>query len=256
MSLVQAVQTTAFLPLRPPQPLKVTTKSPQSADLCKLFGTACAVNHCICLFQGDANVDEYGVYSANGNETLHKTSGITLSQALGTDDLHRVQRCQIASTLASSHLQLHSSPWLHHVWSSENILLPATQDASNARAISTEPYVLADLAATPTSWPSKDPSFTSLGIVLLELCFDQRFTENKLWQKYPGKEDDSLIRLAIAQKLAERVAEEAGDDYSTAVSWALKQAPVNLTDDSWRVDFAENVVQPLQRCCDFLRPRC
>lgn len=121
--------------------------------------------------------------------------------------------------------------------------------------VNAEPYVLADFDKAVKPWPRKDASFTSLGIVLLELCFDERFTGHKLWHNYPGKENDSLIRLAIAQNWADRVAEEASEDYALAVKWALKEAPADTHTDSWRADFAQHVVQPLQRCCEFLRPR-
>lgn len=51
------------------------------------------------------------------------------------------------------------------------------------------------------------------------------------------------------------MSEEAGEDYALAVKWALKEAPAVTHTDSWRADFAQNVVQPLQRCSEFLKPR-
>ena len=47
---------------------------------------------------------------------------------------------------------------------------------------------------------------------------------------------------------------EPGEDNATAVNWTLRQAPSVIKDDSQRLDFAENGVQPLQRCYESMKP--
>jgi len=163
--------------------------------------------------------------------------------------LGRVQRYAIALTLASSHLQLHRSAWLGQTWTAENVHFPV--DSNNKSTLHGKPYVLANLAASGNSnAAAKDRSFSTLGIVLLELCFGIRLEEHRLWQNpiYVAGRADPMIRQAIACEWADEVSEEAGGDYALAVNWTLKQAPAVLKDDKWRIDFAQNVVQPLQRC--------
>lgn len=219
-----------------------------AANLCELFQGA-SVSECVCcLRRGN---DQYLVYCAAGVSPA--TPGISLLDALGSEDLHRQKRCHIALALASTHLQLHSSPWINWMWDSGSVLLPTTVDASNAQIIHPDPYVLADFDANPTaSLPRMDLSFISLGIVLLELGFGKRFTQDPLWQQFPGSEKDPMTRMVIAQAWAEKMQGTTGENYALAVSWTLRNGPLEAVDQSWRRDFAENVVQRLQRCCDSL----
>lgn len=139
------------------------------------------------------------------------------------------------------------------MWDSGSVLLPTTVDASNAQFIHPDPYVLTDFDAnSTTSLPRMDLSFIALGIVLLELGFGKRFNQNPLWQKLPGRESDPMTRMFVAQTWAKKMQGTAGEDYALAVSWTLNNGPLEAVDQSWRKDFAENVVQRLQRCCDSL----
>lgn len=169
-----------------------------AANLCKLFKGA-SVSECICCLQkGD---DQHAVHCAEGVSPA--TPGISLLDALGSEDLHRQKRCHIALALGSTQLQLHSSPWINWIWDSGSVLLPITLCASDARTIHPDPYVLADFdAISSTSSPRMDLSFISLGIMLLELGFGKKFTENPLWQQFPGREKDPMTRTVVAQTWA------------------------------------------------------
>jgi hypothetical protein len=137
------------------------------------------------------------------------------------------------------------------------VLFPTT----NNNAIATlhgEPYILAEMSpsSTTTSNPQKDRSFSTLGIVLLELCFGYRLEEHRMWLNpgYTALRNDPIMRQTVACEWLDEVQGEAGEDYATAVDWTLKQSPAVLRDDKWREEFAQNVVQPLQRYYEYLHP--
>lgn len=199
----------------------------------------------------------YSVDSAVGaSPTSACVSLASLLEPTSNLKFSRMQRFRVALTLASSHLQLHSTPWLQEQWSAASVHLPVLT-SDNSTTILGEPYLSQHFHITPstTSTPSKpDRSFVSLGIVLLELCFGRRFDDCSFWSQ-PGfalLKDNPNMRLTMACQWLEDVEGDAGVDYASAVEWTLRQAPVAAKDNNWRLDFAENVVQPLARYCELL----
>ena len=174
-----------------------------------------------------------------------------------TFKLTRVQRYGIALTLASSHLQLHSTPWLKEHWTSDDVLFPTTS-SNNTATIHGEPYILATIlpANSVSATPVKDHSFSTLGIVLLELCFGSRLEDHNMWQNpaYAPLKADPNFRQTVARVWLDDVQGEAGEDYAMATQWTLTQSPAVTKDDKWREEFAQNVVQPLQRYYEYLHP--
>ena len=225
--------------------------------LCNVISCHTSSSDCIAtVLEGD---HEYAIYPCTQRVAMpHDTSLADLLLPDSRVKLTRVQRYGVALTLASSHLQLHSTPWLKEYWTSEHVLFPASQP--NTAILHGEPYILANITATTqpntNQLMTKDRSFSTLGIVLLELCFGRRLEDHKEWQKpgYAALMQDSNIRQAVACVWLEDVGEEAGPDYATAVNWTLRQAPAVLKDEKWREEFAQNVVQPLQRNFEHLRP--
>ncbi|KAK1093016.1 hypothetical protein LTR48_003192 [Friedmanniomyces endolithicus] len=208
----------------------------------------------------------YAVYPAAektplvAGATSGPDAGTTLADTLKPNfrpRLTRVQRYGIALTLASSHLQLHSTPWLHEQWTAENVHFPLTDD-NGALTLHGEPYVLTQFEAANNKPPTgqSDQSFSTLGIVLLELCFGTRFEDHHLWQNpaYAPLRSDPNMRQVIACQWLKDVEGEAGDDYASAVNWTLRQAPLVVQGNKWREEFALNVVQPLQRYYEYLHP--
>lgn len=169
--------------------------------------------------------------------------------------LNRVQRYSIALTLASSYLQLHSTPWTNGQWTPNDIYLSIDQ-GTNGRTTCGDPYLVTRFD-TATGSATRDRSFSTLGIVLLELCFGRCLEEHELWQQpnYAPLQSDPMMRQTVAVQWLEDVQGEAGDDWVEATEWTLRKAPTVLKDDTWRMDFAEHVVQPLQRCCESMNPR-
>lgn len=237
------------------------TQSPseylKNTGLCSVF--SCAASHTDCLgtvLEGD---HEYAVYPCTKQVSM--AQGTSLAALLLPDAplrLTRVQRYGIALTLASSHLQLHSTPWLKEYWTSEDVLFPTPQP--DTAILHGEPYILARISSVtpqPSTHPTtKDRSFSTLGIVLLELCFGSRLEDHKMWQNpgYAALKADPIMRQTVACEWLDDVQGEAGEDYANAVNWTLKQAPATLKDEKWREEFAQNVVQPLQRYYEYLHP--
>ena len=77
-----------------------------------------------------------------------------------------------------------------------------------------------------------------------------------MWRNpaYATLKNDPVMRQTVACEWLDEVEGEAGEDYSNAVNWTLRQAPAILKDDKWREEFAQNVVQPLQRYYEYLHP--
>lgn len=172
--------------------------------------------------------------------------------------LTRVQRLQIALKLASSHLQLRSTPWARKQWESDDIRFPQTNSTDAASVLLDRPFVAADFkpemplqahAPKPT-----DKSFACLGIMLLELAFGKRLEEHELWQKVGGAWDknDPVFRLIVARNWQQEVRGEAGDKYFSAVAWCLDKSPPTLDGDEWRENLASEVVLLLQKSCEWI----
>lgn len=213
----------------------------------------------ICLGSIDDGDNEYAIYPAV--ERMDMADSTTLADLLcpgSAFKLSRVQRYGIALTLASSHLQLHSTPWIKEYWTSEDVCFPTSPINGTSKTLHGEPYILTQFDST-SSGPQlkKDRSFSTLGIVLLELCFGTRLETHLLWSNpaFVSGKADPMIRQAVACAWLEEVPGEAGEDYALAVDWALRQAPLTVKDDKWRAEFAQHVVQPLQRYYEYLNPK-
>jgi hypothetical protein len=161
--------------------------------------------------------------------------------------LTRMQRYSIAATLASSLLQLETTPWAQ-TWESRDVHF-----AHGTTLEYDKPFFLSRLDATSTA---KDDSFKALGTLLLELCFGKSLDQHALWQQ-PGlttMKTNPLIRQFVVSEWLKDVEGEAGEQYANAVRFCLQQAPTSLKDEKWRVDFAQSVVWPLQQCHESMQP--
>ncbi|KAK5164620.1 uncharacterized protein LTR77_009826 [Saxophila tyrrhenica] len=244
-----------------PQAHQTTTPSTapflQNHGLCAAFATSTA-NGQECLGRVTEGDDEYAVYPAV--EKVCCSQGTSLADLLSPGaalKLTRVQRYGIALTLASSHLQLHSTPWLKSAWTSEDVLFP-TESNGSVLTLHGEPYILANInpSNSNTLTSQKDRSFSTLGIVLLELCFGRRLEEHPMFlnSPYAALKADPIIRQTVACEWIDDATGEAGEEYAKAVKWTLQQSPALLKDDKWREEFAVNVVSPLREYYSYLHP--
>lgn len=117
--------------------------------------------------------------------------------------LIRAQRFQIALKIASSHLQLHSTPWARKQWVSGDVMFPQTT-ANGSSILLERPFVSASFGTTPSVSRAprlSDRSFGCLGIMLLELLSDSQLEEHELWQLLGPHNTASLVfRLIVAKQ--------------------------------------------------------
>lgn len=171
-----------------------------------------------------------------------------------TAAFHRVRRCKLALNLATAQLKFHSTQWIHRSWNLERVLFPQKL-ASTGDIDHYAPYLIADFESNTKGKSSvniaPDQTFWTLGVVLLELWFGELLEEHGLFTDpaYARNFEDPLVQRAVVYQWAQDVELDAGSDYACAVKWCLHQSPVSESDGKWRNDFAQNVVQPLQRCC-------
>jgi hypothetical protein len=212
-------------------------------------------------------VDEdrrYYIYSTSGPHVNH--TSVTLAQILQGDIQPRPtrrQRYAVSLILASSFLQLLDSPWLSTAFDKSEICFLSDSSDPNVLLLD-EPHVTrafesmcAPKASGQATKPPSDAfrdALDRLGILLLELCFGSTLQSQPCRKRWP--EGDDELQRACFDVMAARnwqceVNEEAGEDYSEAVAWCLggnRSAPP----DRWRQDMMKKVVQPLQRCRDYL----
>lgn len=222
-------------------------------DLCK---TLCNSKESDCLGILKQEESFYAVHSTA--EELSFQESISLKELLNQSSqirLTRRQRYGIALALASSQVQLQLTPWLGSHWDKQHIVFYG--DTSKPKSIlfdqprlsrNFDHHKIADIE------PGDDRSITTLGILLLELCFGTALQSTSLRQKYPIMDGPSshFIDLAAALEWSEQVLEEAGPEFASAVSWCLKSNSSSATSDEWRAELFENVVKPLQQCHEHL----
>ncbi|RDL42220.1 uncharacterized protein BP5553_02199 [Venustampulla echinocandica] len=196
----------------------------------------------------------------------------TLLSSSSPITITRRQRLQIALILASSHVQLHSTPWLKLKWTKKDIffLYDAKEEAN---ICIDQPYISRNLSKplqqqtnqghipSTSSANTHDfqDSIRNLGIMLLELCFGTAIEEHKLRRNLlaPDEQAVQLINYAVAIQWCRDVLEESGPEYSDAVLWCLHHhAPdcdiIGDKQDKWRADMFARVVEPLRCCYDHL----
>lgn len=197
---------------------------------------------------------------------VHQT--VSLESLLNKDSdllLDRRQRYKVAYILASSHLQLYPSPWLHTHWSKKDIIFDI--DPQDTRGIQIDqPYMLravsAQTADPASSYASSDRSLATLGILLIELCFGTALEDHEMRRQYHSSDGEQVaapnlaaaLDLAVALEWSQSVHGEAGATYADAVNWCLRGQMAGSKDDKWREELFANVVRPLQSCHEQMYP--
>jgi len=97
-------------------------------------------------------------------------------------------------------------------------------------------------------------TFLTLGILLMELCFNQTLEEHPLRRDYltPKGQSSPQLDFAMALDWSESLAGEAGKQYADAVEWCLRKRSGVRNDEDWKDEFLEKVVRPLQRDFEYL----
>lgn len=218
-------------------------------SLCQAISKHVDKQPCSGVLAGQGVNEEYSLNSPVTTLELPGQPETTTLAALLADagkTPNRTQRYSIALIIASSHLQLHSSSWLSHRWSGEDVLFTVDKGS----AILEQPHLRASFVETSASGPSspRDETFATLGILLLELCFGTTLENSPFRNKYraPDGQPDFIMDQVVAQEWAERVEGEAGPEYADAVNWCLGPRRVRPNDNSWRQELWQTVIEPLK----------
>jgi hypothetical protein len=228
----------------PPALLKSTSPGQMShiKDLCSTLSTHCPE----CFGFLDEDEHRFLIYPVSQTTLSSSLSTVTLDNLLqDAQGLTRRKRYFLALTLASSYLQLSSTPWLDLPLRKDNIVF--LQDPSDPDSTRLEsPYIRREIFRTsPTR--STD-AISSLGIRLLELCFGTSLENNKFRKQMPVGDSTlaPMFDFAAAIQWSKTVSEEAGPEFAEAIEWCLHAK--ELSDGSWRKELWTHVIVPLDAC--------
>jgi len=156
--------------------------------------------------------------TTHGSQSLEEISLEKLLNNNGHLKLSRQKRYKIASIAASSLLQLQATPWLSEHLEKKHIFFYY----QGSDVFVEEPYISHDFAATkPDELSTEAPkaseaprvlprkTLSSLGILLLELCFGEAIENQTELRKGHLSSDEKALE---------------GTDYLTAIEWLDKVA--------------------------------
>jgi hypothetical protein len=180
--------------------------------------------------------------------------------------LSRRERLVVAIVLASSLLQLYSTPWLNERWSKRNIFFMRSSSGPiilEQLYISPEPVAASSTAAAPKEAQNVGNTIKSaanesrktilaLGIMLLELCFGQTLEEQSFRKKYLGNDGqpNEFTDVATAMQWQDDALGEGGPGFENAIRRCIHCAfgpkSTDLADGEFREAVYSEVVQPLE----------
>lgn len=218
----------------------------QIKDFCSSI--AAGTNRCFGYLENDEN--RYLVHPTPTSDQKLPDSPATVSleellPPQGRCALSRRKRYYLAWTIASSHIQLHSTPWLGEQWTKRDIILPKKTDEVDEL----HPYISRGFENTKCTPTPFDPTFSTLGILLMELCYGRPFEDTEAWRKHtPPTGHNDISQMAAAWEWWKDVDAEAGDEYAEAIKWCLTKFSGVDKDPKWKQDLFKNVVTPLKKC--------
>ena len=165
--------------------------------------------------------------------------------------LSKKHRLQLAVTLASTALQLQTTPWLESKWSKEDILfhngLPEHPYISKTFEKDANAMEAPDHPKKDFSSPIRNESMFNLGVILLELSFGKSLDQLKI-----EEDPDIYTEYAIARRLVDTLADEESPGYANA-AWACiycdfgsKVKSPSLDNEAFRQAVYDDVVVPLE----------
>ena len=180
---------------KPPLDLKIKGLCKTAADM---SGQACL---------GSLVDDDTGrCYTvSHGFDQSGDHDSVSLADVLANDvsvKLTRTERYEVASILASSFLQLQSTPWVR-TWTSDTVRVPLSA--------CTEPFIVSRFEHQANA-VQQERTFSAFAVLLLELCFGTPISAHHTWQQLglADRKSDPMIRQLIASEWSNDVAGEAG----------------------------------------------
>jgi hypothetical protein len=175
----------------------------------------------------------------------------------GFRPLSKRQRYQLAVNLASSTLQLYSTPWFKDEWTKKDILFRRLDSGTHIVDID-QPYVTHACADVKSSEPrstmsllrSKNSILLALAVALLELYFGSPFEDLELQGRMQYLANPSpWALLAMVCEWADHEQENLSAAFASAIKCCLQSFSdpnYNLLDQSALQTALEGIVLPLQ----------
>lgn len=228
----QKVQLSKASPIVESEPTVIPRAQPESAeikDLCSTLRTSGTTSLCFGYLCDEENHRHEFVELDENSQTTSKTQSVSLEELLGNRRLNRRQRHIIATILASSLLQLGTTPWMTQKMEKGSIFF----NQHDSKVDLEHPYIKHSFPSAKRCSPTQEDnvippptrfsvrnSLANLGIILLELCFDQTIESHIYWGRY----------------LVNGVPHEY-TDYMTARDW------IEIVGEQ------EPALEPIIRCC-------
>lgn len=200
----------------------------------------------ICRLTDQTSHDAYKLLKADmpiDDERVHSLAEILEHRC--PFDMGFRPRLTLAYEVVYWFLKLFATPWLNGAAISTSIRLPVSSNGQ--RLLYDQAFFLATFQITPVTTQPTNETFVSLGVLLLELCFNKTIEQHPRWPTNTGSVPLSLLRKAIALEWAQNVEEQWPQEGCDAINWCLQYVPPQ--DDKWREDFASNVVEPIKTIC-------
>ncbi|KAL9633193.1 MAG: hypothetical protein Q9164_004845 [Protoblastenia rupestris] len=196
---------------------------------------------------------------------------LSLDEVLGSKDdasgvptLPRRTRLAIAVIVANSMLQLHTGPWLCEAWGKRDIYFLQGRDgaihtkhpflichfSSHSQTLTTD---FGNVQIESSATRPCNSSLLSLGILILELWFNQKIESQPFRSRFQGPDgkDNEYTNFNTAQKWQEQAMEEAGLELHNptrrCIYCAFGAVSQDLEDDDLRRAVYSEVVQPLEK---------
>ncbi|RYP03945.1 hypothetical protein DL764_004779 [Monosporascus ibericus] len=201
-------------------------------NLCQSLSTGIQTEFSAGYLEDDEK--RYYVFPESTTATSRSEPSVSLGEILSgkiKPALTRRQRLYLSVTLASSFVQLRDTPWISVPWGKQQVFFSHDGDNTNALLLD-QPYVVRNFAAAPAKAAALDPQdigVSSLGIVLLELCFGHVIEQHPSRLRLPSGEENETIKSAFdliaALEWLKEVNDEVGADFADAVEWCLAGPP-------------------------------
>lgn len=164
--------------------------------------------------------------------------------------LTRRQRYHLALTLASSFLQLSSTPWLEKPLDKDHIIFFLTRNSTPEAVVLDEPFICHDFVSRQPN--NADRTLSYLGIRLLELCFGKPLETHSIRRQLPEGDDQQrpILDYTAALLWSKAVGDEAGPQFQSAIDWCLRES---MNGTNWRKEILKNVIMPLEECHNHFR---
>jgi hypothetical protein len=234
-------------------------------DLCSILATCGADDSCLGYLPDDNYLQHELRSIKDGIPGISDCDLISLDTLLNRSKLTRKQRYRLAVVLASSIVQLQTTPWLTEKLAKNNIFFYQTEYG----VVADQPYIRhafpsskifprpnpEDVSLQPTLPHSTRNSLVDLGILLLELCFGQPIeTQTHLRDPYlmDGKAHNGTDFLT-ARDWVYAVGEEAGEEFENAVKCCVQchfDGKLDWADMNFTQSVYAAVVEPLGKAYD------